>query len=208
MKKIKNLSLVDIVLIISPIIDVIICMLQKFTSIALLGTFLRGSLLAGLLIYIFFIKKEYDKGILRYLIALLLYSFVFIVNTFFVNHNILFNEIIGLIKYLFYPLMVSVLLIINNKNKENVYNSLYISGVIYAFFLLIPMILKLNFNSYSSIKVGNIGWFYSANEISSIVSILCPFIIIKLFSKIICIFWWFIFIDTPKGIFCINFFER
>ena len=183
MKKLNNISLIDIILVTSPIIDVLICMLQKFTNVALFGTLLRGGLLLGLLVYVFIFKKEHDKRIIRYITSIFLYAFIFVFDLFLINNTIIVSEIVGLIKYIFYPLTVATLLLINNKNKENVYNSLFICGIIYAIFLLVPLLFNINFKSYSSIKVGNIGWFFSANEISSIVSILSPFVFIKLYTQ-------------------------
>ena len=159
MKKLNNISLIDIILVTSPIIDVLICMLQKFTNVALFGTLLRGGLLLGLLVYVFIFKKEHDKRIIRYITSIFLYAFIFVFDLFLINNTIIVSEIVGLIKYIFYPLTVATLLLINNKNKENVYNSLFICGIIYAIFLLVPLLFNINFKSYSSINVGNIGWF-------------------------------------------------
>ena len=47
---------------------------------------------------------------------------------------------------------------------------------IYLFFIFVPNLLGLGFSSYVDSKEGMIGWFYSANEISAILSILLPFV--------------------------------
>jgi hypothetical protein len=182
MKRLKQIPFIDIILIISPIVDVLICMLQKFTHISIISALLRGSLLIGLLIYVLIQKKKYDKKIIRYIMALFLYAIVFMFSTFLVSKSTLIKEAMALIKYFFYPLATASLLLLNNKEDKNIYSTLYICALIYGAFLLFPMLLNLNFRSYNSVKVGNVGWFYSPNEISSIVGILAPFVIIKIFS--------------------------
>lgn len=47
---------------------------------------------------------------------------------------------------------------------------------IYLFFILVPNLFGLGIPSYVDSKEGMIGWFYSANEVGAILSILMPFV--------------------------------
>lgn len=74
--------------------------------------------------------------------------------------------------------------------------SLYESGVfqvkkkylvwilfLYLLFLVVPELFHLGFSSYAYSKTGGLGWFYSTNEISGILAILGPFLILYLKDK-------------------------
>ena len=55
--------------------------------------------------------------------------------------------------------------------------------VIYLLFILIPNVLNLGFGSYEITKKGSIGWFYTANEVGAIISILMPFYLNEIINK-------------------------
>ena len=55
--------------------------------------------------------------------------------------------------------------------------------VIYLLFILIPNVLNLGFGSYEITKKGSIGWFYTANEVGAIISILMPFYLSEIINK-------------------------
>ena len=48
--------------------------------------------------------------------------------------------------------------------------------------LIIPLLTNTALKTYDHNKTGFTGWFYSPNEISAIVSLIAPFIIIKVFE--------------------------
>ena len=182
--KIKNnTSLFNIILLLSPFMDIFICFMQKNNLFALGGTIIRGVFLLFLLLYVVFFKKDKDSKLMWYIIILGVYISLFLINQFILNASLLSLEIKTIIKYMFYPLILSCFLLLNSKNPKNINDSLFLCAIIYGFFLLMPFALKLNYNSYANIKQGNIGWFYSPNEISAIVSILCPFVIYKMINE-------------------------
>ena len=176
----KNITIIDILLILSPFLDVFICLTQKFSSFSIVGTLIRGILLVILLLYVLVIKKEHNKLTSWYIVILLCYI-VFFCSCCFFEKAPLFLEIKTLIKYMFYPLVLGGLILFNKKS-EQLNKSLYICAIIYALLLIIPYLLHLNFVSYHNGKTGNLGFFYSANEISAITSILCPFVFAKICS--------------------------
>lgn len=55
--------------------------------------------------------------------------------------------------------------------------------VIYLLFILVPNVLNLGFGSYEITKKGSIGWFYTANEVGAIISILMPFYLNEIINK-------------------------
>lgn len=174
----KNISLYALILTLSPIVDLLIGFIQRSVpKLAILGAAIRGLLLVFVLIYTFLIKKENNIKANKYIIVLLLYI-VFIV----IINNFVFKEIIGIIKFFFFPLIICCFI----QHKEKLYrikNAIYLSGIIYALMLLIPLLTNTALKTYDYNKAGFTGWFYSPNEISGIVSLIVPFIIIKAFEE-------------------------
>lgn len=170
----NNLSLFFLILLMSPIMDVIISFIQRnYPSFAILGSAIRGLLLAIILIYTFLFKKEKNIKIMNYIIIVLLYMIFFV----FLK-NILPKEIIGVIKFFFFPIMLCCFLV-NNEDPKKIKNYLFISGLIYILLLIIPILTNSALSTYEHGKDGLTGWFYSPNELSGIVSLFLPFIIIK-----------------------------
>lgn len=94
----------------------------------------------------------------------------------------LFAEAQGLLRVFYFPLMLLSLYSI----KDNINISKMTLGsilVIYLVAIFIPNLLNLGFKSYEITKAGTLGFFNSANEISGIISILTP-ILLLLFTKI------------------------
>jgi len=170
----NHISLFFIILIISPIIDVFIAFLQRaYPNFSILGTIIRGLLLLFVLFDTLILKDKNNPKIINYLITVLLFMLFFIT-----YKNFVYKEIMGIIKFFFFPIIVTSFLL-QKENKEKVRNSLYFSGILYMLLLIVPLITNTSFPTYDHGKEGLTGWFFSPNEISSIVSLLLPFIIIK-----------------------------
>lgn len=184
LKKIKakyNFDTIDFFLILSPFVDLLIRFLIDNYNISIVGNIFRGGIVFGLLIYIFFVKKNKNSKLLLYICLLLIYVIIFLINQYIISPDGIKYEIIGIIKYMFYPLVLSSLIDINNNKKK--YNILFISAVLYSFLLIIPFILGNSVSTYTGLKSGYIGWFYSPNEISTIIGILSPFVFLKVFKS-------------------------
>jgi len=173
--ELKNkISFFYLILILSPFVDLIISIIQNnFSGIAFLGSAVRGLLLVGVLVYTFFYQKNNNKKIMNYLIIIMLFMFLFII-----YKNITMTEIKGVIKFFFFPLILGCFLM-HKEDVNKIKNSIYLSGVIYMILLLIPLITGTSYNTYNYMKAGSIGWFYSPNEISAIVSLIFPFMVLK-----------------------------
>jgi len=70
----------------------------------------------------------------------------------------------------------------NNNIKFKINHLVYIY-LIYLIFIIIPLVTNTGFNSYEHSKVGNIGWYLSANAIGSILSLLLPLLLVYITNK-------------------------
>lgn len=170
----NNISLFFIILMLSPVIDVLISFIQRnYSNLSIIGSAIRGLLLFVILIYTFLFKKEKNIKSMNYIVVALLYILFFVI-----FKNFIIKETIGIIKFFFFPIMLCCFLI-NNEDSSKSKNYLFISGIIYIALLIIPILTNTALNTYDHGKDGLTGWFFSPNEVSGIVSLLLPFIIIK-----------------------------
>lgn len=176
--KIDFKKIIKALVITSPILDLLISLLiYKYSSFSFIGTAIRGVILLCFMIYVLILNKNTNKKIFHYMLIVLCFIFIFMLNRVLIYPNLFKSELIAIIKSMFFPLMLSCMLTVNKNEDDN--SILYFTGIIYMILLIIPMFTGTGISSYSNSKAGNLGWFYSPNEISSIVSMLCPFILIK-----------------------------
>lgn len=177
----KMSRIINFLVFTSPILDLIISLFQyKFSKLSILGTAFRGLILLFFVTLALFSKKEKNNKLGKYILILGTYMIIFLINRMIVYPEYFKSEFVGLIKYMFFPLLLSsLILILKDENKNKINNTIYLTAIIYLLLLLVPTITNTNLLSYENSKVGSVGWFYSPNEISSIVSILSPFVIIK-----------------------------
>lgn len=189
----KFSNILNSFLLLHPIIDLITSLcIKSFSLTFTLGSIIRILFLAFTIYVAIFIYKE--KKILWYYALILVYMFLFMISVFvFKDGNNLIGEIEGFIKSFYFPILLTTLYAIRNTVNWNK-KCLMISLIMYIAFIFIPTFFKLGFDSYEITKEGTIGFFYSANEISAIISILTPFLIlyliedkIKIHKIVICI---------------------
>ena len=103
------------------------------------------------------------------------------------------GELQKTLKTFYFPLLLISIYPIKAEIKWST-KHLITTLMIYLILIFIPEILNIGFDSYEITKEGSVGFFYSANEISAIVSILTPLFILYLFDGKINITKVFIFI--------------
>ena len=162
-----------------PIIDLVTSLSINLLNISIsIGPIIRFIFLVFLLYYYLIIKKDKESKIPLLLILGYIMAFSVMIIT-IKDISVLSFELSNILK-IYYLL---VLLIILRKEDVNInYLDLVKVSLIYMFFVAIPDIFKISFSSYTQGKEGSIGWFNSANEISAILSILCPFVIYYIFT--------------------------
>lgn len=177
MDKLKDKkNLFYFVLMILPIIDVLTSINARFNTFHFSpGIIVRGIIFLISIIYMLFSKevnKESRKKTIIYFIILIIYSFVFILLR--INNSIDKSHIISEIKFFFKFWYFPITLIFLNNfklDKEKLNKALKISTILYAIGLFLPLVTNTYFESYSySPYKGVVGWFYSANELGSLLS--------------------------------------
>ena len=92
------------------------------------------------------------------------------------------TEIQNLVKVFYFPiLLVSIYSIKDEIRISNL--TLFTVLFTYLILIFIPTLLNLGYDTYEIAKVGTLGFFNSANEISGIISLLTPTMLIVLASS-------------------------
>lgn len=159
-----------------PFIDLITSFTERINgNIVSIGTIFKGILILFSGIYILFItKSRYKKKSIIYYLLLSIFSIIHIL----IGNNSYVSSVTQLIKFMFLPIIFIFLLNYNDDYKISYIEMKKILKYNVFFILTTILIAKLTntgFNSYSdTVTTGVVGWYYSANEISGIITILFP----------------------------------
>lgn len=135
------------------------------------------------LIYLFALSMKYfDKKVFGYCFLVGIYFGVFLLLQYFTKgSSFLMLEAQNLFRTFYFPFVFSFLILLERKEVFKLKsNYLVMILFLYLFFLVVPTLTGLGFDSYAHSKSGNIGWFYSTNEIGGILAILGPFLLVYL----------------------------
>ena len=177
-KKYFNKILIIFILL-QPILDLITGICVNLLNINItLGIIIRILFLIFLMYTTVFVYKK--KFSLYTYLALSLYSILYLIGIIIYKDGVVFYELQGLLKALYFPIILISLYDLKDEFKVSKM-TLFTTLFIYLGLILIPNALGLGFESYKITKSGNLGFFNAANEISGIISLLTPimFIVIK-----------------------------
>lgn len=169
----KGMFILTIFLFLQPILDMFLGIFLDYSIASNLISIFKICFMLFCVYYVCIIKKKN----IGYILILFIYCLIFLATNYFLKDNgNIFTELKLLTKNIFLP--VTLLFIINlfRTKKFNI-KSLYIILYMYIILLFIPSVLNIGFNSYSYSKLGSIGFFYSANAIGAIISILMPLLV-------------------------------
>lgn len=169
----KAMFLFTIFLILQPILDMFLGIFANYSIVSSLISIFKILFMFFCIYYVVVIKK---KNYIYFLI-LFIYSVIFLITNFLLKDNgNIFTELKLLSKNLFLPVSLSFIINLFKEKKFDI-KKIYIIEYIYIILLFIPNILNLGYNSYSYSKLGSVGFFYSANAIGAIISILMPLVV-------------------------------
>lgn len=173
----KAMLIFTIFLFAQPLLDALIGIFNGYNIVSSIISGLKILFMFFCLYYICFIKNDN----LKYILILFLYCISFLIaNVLFKGSSNIFVELKILIKNIFLPISLIFSINLFKENKFDIRN-LYRILLIYIGLIFVPNILNLGLNSYSYAKLGNVGFFFSANAIGSIISMLTPLLISCLF---------------------------
>lgn len=177
MQKIKN-NLLYIIIILFPIIDIITSFCIRYTSLSITPSLITRGVFLILCVMYTINKKElkYRKAnIIFYIISFIYFIIYMGVRISYLNINSIIYEVSSFFKFWYYPVILLFLInvIVSKKiDTAKIMKSLDINLLIYSLGIIIPKLTNTAFSSYQNGKAGVIGWFYAANEIGAIISIL------------------------------------
>lgn len=171
-----------IYLLLQPFIDLITALMTRNEMSLTLGIVVRMIALGVIIFYTLISKSKYKK----YAIGYYLLMFIFLIFYFLTKDlNMVFfkEELRFIFKYLYFPILLVGLLTIYDElklDKEKITKIFTINLVVFFILIIIPFILGTGFASYVGNRKGTVGWFYAANEVSAIICILFPYLIMKI----------------------------
>lgn len=169
-----------IFLYLQPILDVIFSLSVNYFKLPFsINTIIRMTLLVIAIFYLIFINKNKATKIAS--LSLLIYIAIFILNIYFTKERYMFYEAKNMLSTFFFPICLLFIYQLFKDKQINIKNThLFNLSLIYLAFIIIPNVLGIGFPTYTTGKSGNIGWFYSANAISSVLIMLVPINIVHL----------------------------
>ena len=176
----KNFNILLIIFIlIQPILDLITGIgLHIFNANLTLGIIVRIIFLIFVLYSVLFVYKK--KRNLLYYGILLLYGILYLIGIIIYKDNVgLFSEIQGLARVFYFPVLLISLYSIKDEIKISKM-TLMVVLMTYLVCIVVPNCLNIGFETYEITKAGTLGFFNSANEISGIISLLTPIMILIL----------------------------
>ena len=161
--------IIYIFLFISPIIDALTGLQERFNIPFSIGVIIRGLIMVSAFIYMFYYKKNRNN-----IYLFLLYLIVECIYTFAYLQTNIFAEIKNIIVIFYLPIMV--LFFSNYENKKIDKSLITTASFMYLFLILIPYLFGFGFNTYSGAdgKSAYLGLFYEGNELSALLILLLP----------------------------------
>lgn len=174
----KNFNtLLIIFILLQPILDLITGLaLHTWHVNMTIGIIIRVLFLIFILYSVLFVYKRKQNWI--YYGILTTYGLLYILGIVIFKDNAgLFTEVQGLCRVFYFPVLLISLYSIKEEIKISKM-TLTVVLITYLVCILVPNCLNLGFESYEITKKGTLGFFNSANEISGIISLLTPIMII------------------------------
>ena len=187
MQKKTLLKIINLFLWFGPFLDAFTAlMIVKWNISLTIGVVIRFLYLIFLISYLIFMRE--DKGekkkTLFVLFLFLLYFIGFILLKYQQERQVVFSCLKALFRSFYFPLLLFTLSRISHTKKiEPTISSFPKLYFVYLFFIIVPNLLGIGLATYQVTKEGKMGLFYSANEISAILSILMPFYFEYLYRK-------------------------
>lgn len=178
----KNISkIISIFILLQPILDLITGLCVNLLDFNItIGIIIRILFLASIMYVTTFVFKK--KLSLWIYISIIFYSILYLIGIFIYKDGSYFTEIQGLVKAFYFPILLISLYEIRNEIKVSNL-TLVITLFTYLICILIPSVLDIGFKTYQIAKIGTLGFYNSANEISGIISLLTPIMFILMLGK-------------------------
>ena len=185
-KKLGNIFLYFILL--QPVFDIMTSVANNVIELSIsLNTIIKSLFLLLLFIYlIFYSKSKYRKISITYLLLFVLYILFYFITKLDINGvSELINEVTYIFKYNYWIfLLIGYINLFTDQelDRKKLVKCLQVNAILYFIFLVIPLITNTSMATYSENEMGHKGWFYAANELACLLSLLVPLLFLC-FSK-------------------------
>ena len=173
----KNISnIVAIFILIQPILDLLtgICVNTLHTNITI-GIIVRILFLVFICITVLFIFKKKQLLIPYFLLGV--YFLLYMIGVIVYKDSSILTDLQNLVRAFYFPILLISLFSI--REHIRISNMTFLAMILfYILLIFVPTILGVGYKSYQITKVGTLGFFNSANEISGLISILTPIIFV------------------------------
>ncbi len=179
----KNFNtLLIIFILLQPILDLITGFgIHIWKMNVTIGIIIRMIFLLVILYSVMFVYKKKQNWL--YYGILIVYGLLYVLGVILFKDGVgLFSEIQGLCRVFYFPVLLIALYSIKDEIKISKM-TLMVVLVTYLVCILVPNCLNLGFETYEITKAGTLGFFNSANEISGIISLLTPIMILIFVSS-------------------------
>ena len=179
----KNFNtLLIIFILLQPILDLITGFgIHIWKMNVTIGIIIRMIFLLVILYSVMFVYKKKQNWL--YYGILIVYGLLYVLGIILFKDGVgLFSEIQGLCRVFYFPVLLIALYSIKDEIKISKM-TLMVVLVTYLVCILVPNCLNLGFETYEITKAGTLGFFNSANEISGIISLLTPIMILIFVSS-------------------------
>lgn len=180
-KKEVLLGFILVFFLMQPVVDVATAFMIRWGYEFSVGTVVRAGFLVFMGIHlVFFSKSPYKKKSLICLGILALYLGGF--SFYYYNQPEFFSQLSNTFRFFFFPVSFIFLFNVYVEKKQLIKDrSIAAYGLIYMACIFVADLSHTAFETYGGARVGEVGWFNSANEVGAIIAITLPFIFKALF---------------------------
>ena len=169
-------KILAIFLLLQPILDLLtgVCINTLHINITI-GIIVRVLFLLFICFIVIFIFKK--KHLLIPYLLLGFYFILYTIGMFVYKDSGIMTDVQNLIRAFYFPILfISLYSIKDNIRISNM--TFFTMILLYILFIFVPTIIGIGYKTYQITKVGTLGFFNSANEISGIISILTPLLFV------------------------------
>ncbi|MCQ6278670.1 O-antigen ligase family protein [Bacillus sp. EB600] len=178
-------------ILIQPFLDLITSLsLRLLQSSLTIGLLVRFAVLFFGLFYLFFLRKYPNKKrIISYLIVLFVILCINLINNFYVKSPFSISEELKFIlKTCYFLVMLFAYSVVFKSVEKELLKSKILNYIVYAMTIIgivmvIAAVTGTSYQSYEGGKAGYIGWFYAGNELSAILAMGFPIIVLTALKK-------------------------
>ena len=168
-------------LLLQPLIDIVTSFMARAGITLTIGIILRAGFLLLTTLYALMNlrKSRYRRPAMVWYMLTAAYVIAHIVYLSGLGGDGLVTNLIGLFKTFTFPVLLVNFLILRERRLLSIdWVPLGLLGLVYGILIVIPALTGTAFPSYVETGAGYVGWFYAANEVSAILNLLFPLLML------------------------------